>query len=118
MAVTRKPYAFISSPVDEAMTPLPIPEITPPQTIMYLTMVLAGKGVGFGRLEGSGLDWDEGKRSPWTETADQGNTRKRNGYFYHNIHFSSPMLYKSDTVETSVTSNTTVVKKMMLVAAT
>jgi hypothetical protein len=40
IAVTRSPNAFISSPVEDAMTPLPIPEITPPQTTINFVRLL------------------------------------------------------------------------------
>ncbi len=36
IAVTFRPILFRSKPVDEAVIPLPIPEMTPPDTRTYL----------------------------------------------------------------------------------
>lgn len=41
MAVTLRPKLFMSVPVLEAMTPLPIPEITPPETTIYLVIKIS-----------------------------------------------------------------------------
>ena len=38
MAVTRRPNVFKRVPVLDAITPLPIPEMTPPETTIYLVM--------------------------------------------------------------------------------
>ena len=40
MAVTRRPSVLRSSPVEEAMTPLPMPLMTPPETRTYFILTL------------------------------------------------------------------------------
>jgi hypothetical protein len=39
MLVTLNPKVLNKRPVDDAITPLPIPDITPPETTIYLHFV-------------------------------------------------------------------------------
>ena len=40
MAVTRSPRVFKSNPVEEAMTPFPMPLMTPPETRTYFIVAV------------------------------------------------------------------------------
>jgi hypothetical protein len=45
MAVTRRPRVLRRRPVEEAMTPLPIPLMTPPETRTYFILGAWRRGV-------------------------------------------------------------------------
>ena len=46
MAVTRQPQDLRRTPMDEAVRPLPMPEITPPDTRTYFMGGWLGEGEG------------------------------------------------------------------------
>jgi hypothetical protein len=60
MAVTRNPRVFSNNPVEEAITPFPMPLMTPPETRTYFIVVglyssLKGEGQS-GRMK-EGREW-------------------------------------------------------------
>jgi hypothetical protein len=57
MDVTATPQCLRMTPREEATTPFPIPEITPPVTRMYFILSTNGEGRGPGHSETEARDY-------------------------------------------------------------